>query len=138
MLGNGILGNNPIFVGREIEQKVVFFPGKVDRFAPDGDGLADEVDHQFIKDKRAVAFESSSSDHRGDTRVELRQMKGFAQIIIGAHIKTVDLVINGILGGNDDDSVCFVVGLQFLEHTQPIAVSKRDIEEDTVIVKEID
>ena len=44
MFGDRILGDNPVLIGRQIKQQIVFLPGQVYEFIADNHGLAHQVD----------------------------------------------------------------------------------------------
>ena len=78
------------------------------------------------------------ADDTLDACTQLRQMERLRQVIVGTQVKPRHLVLDGVLGRDDDDILLLPHLLQLLQHSQPVAVRQHDVQQDTVIVVRAD
>lgn len=135
MRGDGLSGQNAVLVDDEIQQQVEFFSGGVQPGGIDLYLKSVGIEGDLVELDDMGAAEIFAAVDCPDAGVELGQVEGFCDVVVGAVLQANDLIVQGILCGNDEDVAVFVFGADQVEELQAVAVRKADVEEDTVILE---
>ena len=86
-------------------EKLQLLGRRVDLLAVDDELVGVKVDDKFIKDETLVRVlgDLAAAQHGVDAREQLLHFKGLDDIVVRAHLKAVDAVVDLALGGEHDD-----------------------------------
>ena len=63
------------------------------------------------------------------TRHELFDAEGLGHVVVASDREPVDLVLGGVLGGQEDDRHLLAAGIEALEHLEAVDVGEHDVED---------
>jgi len=135
MCGNGLTGQHPVLIDEEVQQQVELFPGGVQGDIADTCFESVRVQADLVELHEMGPAQVLSPVDSPDACVELGEMEGFCQIVVGAVLQADDLIVEGVAGGNDEDIALFVFGPDLLQQVDPVAIRQADVQQDTVILK---
>ena len=86
-------------------EKLQLFGRRVDLLAVDDELIGVEVDDELVEREALVRVlgDLAAAQHGVDARKQLLHLKGLDDIVVRAHLKAVDAVVDLALGGEHDD-----------------------------------
>lgn len=124
VLGDAFLGDDPVRIGKKIQQQRVLRTGEFDFFPTNGNGLLGRVDQDFAELDQALTVEGFTALQRPDTGVEFGEVERFGQVIIGPEVEAFNFIRQAVSGGNDDDAGLLVPVFQVPDDGEPGAIGR--------------
>ena len=114
-------------------QDVEFLLEQLDGFAVDK--YLPCVGHDFhvaaFNEKLAVLLPSSENAfHAGR---EFGDVEGLGEVVVGTEVEAGHLVVERVLGRDDDDAGLLVRGFQLAQDVEAVAVGQHDVQKDAVV-----
>src|SRR5690606_10959793 len=138
MLCEGRFINKPVFIDHEESEDIKFFPVEVHIRMIHAQYTCVEIEFHIVQPHHIGAVKRLSTYHSLDARIEFRKVERLRQVVIGTKLQAFKLVVQGILGRNDDHILALLLGFQRPEEIEAIAVRQADIEQDAVVIVERD
>src|SRR6478609_4916540 len=132
------LGEHALRVAHEVAQQLELRCGQVDLLAAAPDLVAVLVESQVTDDEHGVGGrhgDRRATHERSDAGDDLLEGERLGDVVVAAGGQTRDAVLDGVLGGEEEDGHVAVVGTHAPEHLEPVEVGKHHVEHDRVGVE---
>ena len=137
MLRNGFFGQYASGISHEVEQQIEFLFGDCKDFILNEYLTVLRQNTHFSDFIGQLTIEFSASQQRFDARVELRQVEGFGQVIVGSQIQTTNLVVQRVPCREDNYSCFRMTFFYFANQAKSATIRQTDINKHTIIFIEV-
>ena len=95
---------------------------------------ADAVEHQGAEADLGLGAELTPAQQGACSRLELGQIEGLHEIVVGTAIQPDDPIANGIAGGEDQHRCAAAPTPQTPQHFQTVHARQAEIENDEIVI----
>ena len=135
MCSNGLTGKHPVLIDEEIQQQIELLPGSVQGDVADARFESIRIQTDLVECHDMGTTQVLPPVDGTDAGMQLGEMEGFCQVIVGAILQSDDLIVKGVAGGYDEDIALFVFCPDKVQQVDAVAIRQTDVQQDTVILK---
>ena len=132
--GQAHLVDDAVGVGHEVVEQVILLAVELEGRAVHLHQVLVRVEGEVAQGDGQVALRYAASDEGLDAGVQLGQVEGFGQIVVRAQFEAIHLVVQRILGGDDEHAVVALEAFQLAQEVEPASARQHDVQQDAVVV----
>src|SRR5204862_1277851 len=117
----------------QIREKTIFVRGELDRIAVDRHAAGARIEAHGAAIELALGVASGTPQQRADARQHLLEMEGFGDVVVGAGVKTLNLVAPAVARGQYEDRHGPAGAAPGLEHRDAVHLRQTDVENDRIV-----